>query len=274
MKNSFEAETDELIQVLRHRHVFAELQKEALERRQLEDRLGVSRATSHRYVRALEDLGLLEKTGGRYVLTDLGADIAATVATFETEVSARLRLAPMVDVMGDVTPQVDIAAFEDATVTSIEYGDPFAPLTRFISLVQETETLRGINTCRIAPTYMDEFQERILDGMQTELIDLPRILEDIMERYPEKCVQVCVSENLGLWIHENRGSLPFGLVLFDDRIGIGLFDTAKGTVEAFIDTDEPAAIEWGTAVYAQYQLESSQLENFTKKGLQNAIAQC
>ena len=274
MKNTFEARTDELIQVLRHRRVFAELQEEALERRQLEDRLSVSRATSHRYVRTLEELGLIEKTNGRFVLTDLGTDIAATVATFETEVSARLRLAPMVDVMRGVTPPVDIAAFEDATVTSVEHGDPFAPLTRFVSLVQETETLRGINTCRIAPTYMDEFQGRILDGMRTELIDLPQILEDIMERYPEKCVQVCVSENLTLWIHEDRDALPFGLVLFDDRVGIGLFDTTKGTLEAVIDTDDPAAIEWATAVYSQYQSESSHLKNFTKKGLQNAVARC
>ncbi len=274
MKNSFEAETDELIRILRHRHVFAELQDGALERRQLEDRLSVSRATSHRYVRTLEELGLIAKTDGLYVLTDLGTDIAATVATFETEVGTRLRLAPMVELMRDVMPSVDIAAFEDATITSVEHGDPFAPLTRFVSLVQETETLRGINTCRIAPTYMDEFQERILDGMQTELIDLPRILADIMERYPEKCVQVCVSENLILWVHEDRDALPFGLVLFDDRVGIGLFDTTKGTLEAFIDTDNRAGIEWATAVYTRYQSESSHLENFTKTELQNAVTHC
>lgn len=92
-------------------------------------------------------------------------------------------------------------------------------LTRFITLVQETKTLRGINTCRIAPTYMEEFQGCILDGMQTELIDLPHITEDIMESYPEKCVQVCVSGD-------------------------------------------------------QYKSESTLLENFTKKGLQDTLAQC
>lgn len=274
MKNSFETETDELIQVLRHRHVFAELQKGALERRQLEDRLDVSRATSHRYVRTLEELGLVEKTNGRFALTDLGTDIAATVATFETEVSARLGLAPMVDVLHTATPPVEIAAFVGARVTHVTHGDPYAPLTRFISLVQGTESLRGINTCRIAPTYMEEFQGRILDGMQTELNDTPQVLADVMERYPEKCVQVCVSENLTLWIHEDRDALPFGLVLFDDRVGIGLFDTVKGTLEAFIDTDDPAAMEWAIVMYGQYQSESVHLENFTKKGLKDALARC
>lgn len=274
MKNSFTADTEDLVQMLRHRHVFAALLEEPLERRQLEDRLGVSRATSHRYVRTLERRGLVQKTNGRFVLTDLGTDIAETVGMFETTVSARLRLAPMLDLMRDLTPPVEIEAFEQATITSVEHGDPFAPLTRFISLVQGTKTLRGINTCGIAPTYMGEFQERILDGMQTELIDLPHILEDIMERYPERCVQVCVSEYLTLWIHEDNDALPFGLVIFDDRVGIGIFDTANGTVAAFVDTDEPAAIEWATAVYRQYQDESSRLEQFTKQGLQNAVSQC
>jgi len=274
MKNSFEAETDELVRVLRHRHVFAELREEALERRQLEDRLDVSRATSHRYVRTLEELGLAERTDGRFVLTDLGADVAAAVVTFETEVGTRLRLAPMMDVLRGVTPSVDVAAFENASVTKVEHGDPYAPLTRFVSLVQGTETLRGINTCRIAPTYMGEFQGRILDGMQTELNDTPVVLADVMEHYPEKCVQVCVSGNLTLWIHADRGALPFGLVLFDDRVGIGLFDGTKGTLEAFIDTDEPAAVEWASAVYDRYRSESSRLENFTKQGLDEAVARC
>jgi predicted transcriptional regulator len=274
MKSASEAETDQLIQVLRHRHVFGELKREALERRELEDRLGVSRATSHRYVRTLEEMGLIEQIDGAFVLTELGEDIASAVATFDAAVTTRLRLAPMFAVVHNVTPPVEIATFADASVVSVEYGDPYAPLTRFVSLVQETETLCGINTCRIAPTYMEEFQGRILDGMKTELIDLPQITEDIMESYPEKCVQVCVSGYLTLWMHEARDSLPFGLVLFDDRVGIGLFDTKKGTLESFIDTDETAAVEWATEVYDQYKSESVPLENFTKKGLQDALARC
>lgn len=272
MKNDFEAETDALIQVLRHRHVFAELQSGPVERRDLEDRLDVSRATSHRYVRTLKEMGLIERTDRGFALTELGSAIAETVAGFESDVTTRLRLAPMVDSVRGVSPPVDIAAFEDATVTTAGRGDPFAPLTRFISLVQETQTLRGINTCRIAPTYMDEFQDRILDGMQTELIDGSELLSDIMERYPEKCVEVCVSDFLTLWIPGNQEPLPFGVVLFDDRVGVGLFDASNGTLSAFVDTDEPAAIEWATAVYEGYRSESVRLENFTKRGIQKALA--
>lgn len=261
------AETERLVQVLRHRHVFAVLREDDLERRELEERVGVSRATSHRYVRTLEDLGLAARQNGVVTLTDLGRDIADAVANFETDVVPRLQLGPLVDVMGEVSPPVDLDAFVDATITSAGAGDPYAPLTRFVSLVQETDTLRGINTCRIAPTYMEEFRERILDGMQTELIDLPEMNRDIMRRYPEKCVQVCVSGNLTLWVHGPQDVLPFGLVLFDERIAVGVYDTATGTLTELIDTDAPTARSWAEDVYDAYKAESAHLENFTMTGL-------
>lgn len=274
MKNILDEDSDHLIQVLRHRDVLAELKQEDLERRELEDRLGVSRATSHRYVRTLEDMRLAEKTNNRYVLTDLGEDIAAAVAKFETEVNARIRLAPLVDVMRNVTPPINVDAFIDASVETVARGDPFAPLTRFVSLVEETETLRAINAARIAPPYMEEFQRHILNGMQTELIDHPRIFEDIMESYPEKCVEVCASGYLTLWLRKPREVLPFGLVLFDDRVGLGLFNDETETLELFVDTDTEEAVEWATDVYDRYKSDSVLLENFTKKGLREALERC
>ena len=271
MKSLFEEETDQLIQVLRHRHVLAELKTGALERKELEERLDVSRATSHRYVRTLEEYSIVTKENGRYALTDLGDELADAVAMYETTVGARLRLAPMVAALQSVNPPIEIEAFIDATVTDAKHGDPFAPLTRFITLVKQTDLLRGINTSRIAPTYMDEFRGRILAGMQMEQIEDPEIAEDVMERYPEKCVQVCVSGNLKIWIRELNDSFPLGLVLFDDSVGIGLFESKKGTLTTFIDTDERAAIEWANDVFSNYQAESVELTNFTKQGLRDAL---
>lgn len=128
---------------------------------------------------------------------------------------------------------------------------------------------RGFDTASVAPTYMDEFHHRILDGMETEIIDSPEVAEDIMDNYPEKCVQVCVSEYFTHWLHDN---LPFGLVIFDDRIGIGVRDADSRMPQAFVDTDSPVAREWAEAVYESYKEESIRLERFTKKGLREAMA--
>lgn len=274
MQNILNDGTDHLIQVLRHRDVLAELGREPIERRELQERLGVSRATSHRYVRTLEGMRLAKKTESGYVLTELGEDVASSVATFEEDVTTRIRLAPLADVIRNVTPPLDLDAFIDPSVKSVTQGDPFAPLSRFVSLVEETETLRGINAARIAPPYMEEFQRQILDGMKTELIEHPRIYEDIMESYPEKCVEVCASGYLTLWLRKPREVWPFGLVLFDNRVGIGIFNRQNETLELFVDSDTDTAVEWATDAYEQYKSDSVFLENFTKRGLRDALEQC
>ena len=104
--------------------------------------------------------------------------------------------------------------------------------------------------------------------MTTELIDPLDVVEDVMDNYPEHCVQVCVSGHLTIRLHD---SLPFGLAIFDDRIGVAVYDSDTSTLQGFVDTDDPEAREWAEAVYEAYEDESVLLENFTKKGLREAM---
>lgn len=65
---------------------------------------------------------------------------------------------------------------------------------------------------------------------------------------------------------------PFGLAIFDDRIGIAVREFDTGVLRAFVDTDDPVARKWADAVYARLTAESVLLEDFTKKGLRKAVA--
>ena len=53
-----------------------------------------------------------------------------------------------------------------------------------------------------------------------------------------------------------RGDLPYGLAIFDDRVGIGGYDDATGLMEVFVDTDAPIAREWARRVYASVRADS------------------
>ena len=260
---------DLLIDLIRHSPMLEALQGESLDRRELEQQLDISRATSHRHTKALTEKGLLRRSDGEFALTEPGEVVADTVTTFGTNARTALCLAPVLGAVHDTAPGFDVEAFADATVTSAEHGDAYGPMTRFVSLLGETETLRGFDTFSIAPTYMEEFQQRILDGMETEVIDPPAVTENVMDNYPERCVQVCVSEYFVLWLHDD---LPYGLVIFDDRVGIGVRDPDTRTLRAFVDTDSAAAREWAEAVYESYKQEAIRLEHFTKKGLREAMA--
>lgn len=266
--NTTAAEREALLDVLQRAPVLAALSEGPLDRNDLEARLDVSRATSHRITRSLEDRGLISRVDGDFRLTALGEAARAAVDRFETEVAVALRLAPVIEAASDTAP-LPLAAFADAMETRADRGDPHAPVVRFVDLVRETETLRGFDTWSIAPTYLEEVQGRIVSGMRTELIDPLDVVEDVMESYPEKCVEVCVSGNLDIWLH---GSLPFGLAIFDDRVGVAVSDPGTGALRSFVDTDDPAAREWAEAVFEAFRDEAVYLEEFTKRGLLEARA--
>ena len=120
----------------------------------------------------------------------------------------------------------------------------------------------------IAPTYMDEIHGRVLDGLETEVVERPDVAEDVMKNYPKKCVELCASEFLTMRIHD---TLPFGLVIFDSHIGIGLRDSETGVGQAFIDTDAPEGRAWAKTLFESYWTNAIQLPRFNPRSLKEAL---
>lgn len=259
---------DFLLEVIKRAPMLAALREEPMDRPALEESLGVSKSTSHRNVASLTERGLLRKSGGKHELTEFGRAVAGVVAKFESDIETTVRLAPVFEAVSDTTPRCPIEAFADATVTSTDRGDPFGPLARFVSLVQDTTSLRMADSYAIAPTYIDEIHGRVLDGLETEVVERPEVAEDIMNSYPKKCVQLCASEFLSMKI---QADLPFGLAILDNRIGIGVRDTETGVPRVFIDTDETEARNWAETLFESYWTEATRLAHFNPKALREAI---
>lgn len=267
---------DVLFEVLRRRPVLDALRGGSLDRADLEAALDVSRATSHRITRNLLDLGLIQRVDGRFELTAVGRTLVDAADEFVGLTAAGIHLAPAVDALAhrNEVPPVPLSAFADATITTPSVGDPHAPTVRFLELLAESESLRGFDTWSVVPTYMAEFQQAIMDGTETELIDPVDVVEAVMADYPERCVEVCVSGNLTIRLHDD---LPFGLAIFDDHVGVcvrqdGAGRNETGGLTAFVDSDDPAVRTWAEAVFDEYREESVVLEQFTKTGLAAALA--
>lgn len=259
---------DLLLEVVRRSPVLVVLREGPTDRRGVEDRLGISKSASNRNLRSLEERGMVHRTDGEYALTDFGRAIADAVASFEFEVETTVRLEPIFGSVSDVDPPCPLDALDDATVTSATEGDPFGPLARFVDLVRETDTLSMMDSYAIAPTYIDEIYGRVLDGMETRVIERPEVAADVMEHYPRKCVRLCASEYLTMGLDED---LPFGLAILDDRIGIGVRDPETGRPRAFVDTDSPEAREWARAVFEARWADAAPLERFNPSGLEEAV---
>ncbi|MFP4627251.1 MAG: helix-turn-helix transcriptional regulator [Natronomonas sp.] len=261
-------DSDLLIEVVNRSPMIEALREEPMDRRELEQRLEISKSTVHRNTRSLSERGLIVRTGGEYRLTAFGEAVAEIVTGFREDLQSTGRIAPLFDAVSDIQPPCPIADFADATVSTADNGDPFAPLARFVTLVQETDSLRMFDSYAIAPTYMDEIHGRVLDGLETKVIERPNVAEDVMKNYPEKCVELCASEFLTMRIHED---LPLGLAIFASRVGIGLRDPDTGAPRVFIDTDAPEARAWAMSLFESYWDDAIPLPRFNPKSLRDAL---
>ncbi|RQG93334.1 helix-turn-helix transcriptional regulator [Natrarchaeobius chitinivorans] len=256
-------DTDLLGDIVRHGPVLEALRDEPLDRREIEERLDVSRATSHRLTRWLDEQGFVEKIDGRFQLTGPGEAVADEVLRFEANVRTVHRLSPLLDAVCEDHQEFVLEPFVDANVTLAEPDDPYRPVERFLSLLGESESFRGFNTTHMAPLVLGEFHQQIFEGDDSEIIYLPPIVEKLFETHPERAREATESGHLTL---RTRDELPYGLAIFDNRVGIGGYDEGTGHMQVFVDADSQIACEWAERVYASVRASSEPLEESSKIG--------
>ncbi|MFP8958701.1 helix-turn-helix transcriptional regulator [Natrialbaceae archaeon A-CW3] len=259
---------DVLIDLLRRSPLLEELRGEKYDRRELQDRLAISRATSHRHTKLLTELGVIEKVNGKFRLTESGTLLADACFRFKQEADSALQLAPVLEAVKDAPVPIANEAFTGATVTSAEYGDPHTPLVRFITLVRGTETLHALDLDLIVPARLDEIKERIVNGMEAELIGILEVAKDIIENHPENCIEAWTSGYLTIKLVDE---LPFALTIFDDRVGIGVSEPGTRILRVFVDTDAVEVREWAWKVYEAYEAEAIEVEGMGPEDLRRVM---
>jgi predicted transcriptional regulator len=228
-----------------------------MDRAALMERLDVSRTTIHRIVRALEARDIVEQRGNEFELTTFGQTVADEVAAYRRRVRAAGHLKPFLETTPDLPVELDVGLFQRAQVTETEPTNPYGPVARFMELLVDSETLYGFDTTTIAPIYVDEIRDEILGGMETDVVYLPSVVEDIVDTYATEIAAAVESGHLTLSTHED---LPFGLAVFDDRVGLGGYDSETGMLRAFVDTADPGAREWALDLYERYREAATPME--------------
>lgn len=250
-------DTDVLLDIVRHGSLLEALLEKPLDRREIEEYLGVSRATSHRFTQRLDELGFITKVDGRFRLTGQGETVAEEVLRFEANVQTANRLSPLLDCVCEERQGFVIESFVDATVTVAESDDPYRPVERFISLVRESDTFRGFNTTHMAPLVLGEFHQQVFEKTETEMVYLPHTAEKLFETYPERASDAIECGHLTL---RTRDEPPYGLAIFDDRVGIGGYDETTGLMKVFVDTESTIAREWADHVYASVKADCDPID--------------
>ncbi|GAB3677248.1 helix-turn-helix transcriptional regulator [Halopiger thermotolerans] len=227
-------------------------------RSELRELAGVSSSTIRRTLREFEDRNWIRREGYRYEATQLGA----AVATAMEEVIARVETERALRDVWHRLPGEDhgftLEMCADATVTVARPADPYAPVNRFESLLRRTTAFRFVGTdIALFEPCKDVLRRRIVDGMETEIIDPPDLAAYIIETYPDHCSEPFESGNLAVFVHDDLP--PYGIGIFDDRIAVSCYERDSGTVCVLVDTDAPPAREWAESRYEAARLEARPL---------------
>lgn len=219
---------------------------------------GVSQSTMGRTLREFEDRNWIRREGAEYEATPPGAFVANGMRDLVDRVKTEQTLRGVSEMLPDEASGFTLEMVADAVVTVADSDDPYRPVNRFLTLVRETEQFRfaGFNVALLQPC-KDELCRQIVEGMQSELIDPPNVVQYIRSSCSEQFSETLENGDLTIRVHDNLPS--YGIGIFDDRIAISGYDPTSGTVKVLVDTDSLEAREWAESVYETYRRETPTL---------------
>lgn len=220
-------------------------------RSELWEETGVSSSTIRRTLREFEDRHWIRRDGYQYEATPLGAYIASAMAELIERFETERALRDVWECLPDEESGFTIEMCTGARVTRADAENPFRPVNRFMTLVDDAKSLRfaGLDLALLEPS-KEALCRRVIEGLQAELIDPPRVVKYIRSSSPELFAEALESGNLTVRVHDD---LPaYGIGILDDRVTIAGYDPDGVTVRVLVDTDADDAREWAESVYATY----------------------
>lgn len=220
-------------------------------RSELWEAAGVSSSTIRRTLREFEDRGWIRRDEYRYEATPLGAFIASAMADLIDRFETERQLRDVWQWLPGEETGFTIEMCTGARVTRADADDPYGPVNRFMSLVREADEFRfaGIDVALLEPC-KEELCQQIVDGMEAEVVEPPRVAQYIRSTCPELFSQALESGNLTVRLHDD---LPgYGVGLLDDRVAICGYDAESAAVRVLVDSDESALTEWADSAFANY----------------------
>ncbi|MDX1745165.1 MAG: hypothetical protein R3324_04445, partial [Halobacteriales archaeon] len=233
-------------------------------RRQLEEKLGCSKATCHRIVRSFDDVNLIRRTDDGYALTPLGEVVAEQVGAFEGTVRSAYELNPFLEAFDSAPVAFDIDLFTESTITRPLPDDPSPPIHRYLELFEEARAVRTIaRTSFVPPLYLEEiFDSALGNEKKGGLVIYPKSVVKTRYSEYEEWHRKIAEEGIPIRyrIHERT---PFGMTIYDDdHVGLRAYDEATGALVLFVDTDDAEAVAWAEDVFDYYYEKSKPLTAF------------
>ncbi len=212
----------------------------------LADELETSVSTVNRVVGSFSRERLVDRTDDGIVITPCGEFVLDTVDQLVDTIEITRTLHPVITSLANAPIEYDREWFSEATITTATPKHPYAPLDRYSELFASAEHKRLIGDQFVVPEYgIDAAMQAMEDGVMCSCVWSEHALERMAEEYPEVIDWSADQDSLEGVISE---TVPFDLAILDDYLLVYGFDK-NGIMSVLADTDDPAAVEWGIAVF-------------------------
>ena len=257
---------EDAVHVLRtaasRQRAFAEFEDGTATRAGIQDALGVSRSTAFRVVKSFKSLGLVSRQNGTYELTPFGQVVYEETARATSTIRIASRLSPLLGPLQQSEDPIELRAFEGATVTELEPGDPYPPMRRFHSLIEEASRVREFTPMPWNPAYQNTLYDRVRDDLWVAVVYPPSAVDRLRQGDGE--FERALEEGE---LHARVGNPPgFRLVVADDHVYIGGYNEDTSFLELVADTADSDVVEWAGRCFETQWKKATPYEIYVENG--------
>ena len=236
------------------------LAEEPHSREELLEITDVSSSTIRRTIREFEGRSWVSREGRRYEATQLGRFVAAGIEEIVRRIEVERKLRDVWELLPIDSHDLTVKMFSDAKVTLAKSSNPYGPVDRFLSLLENTDRFRFVGfDMAIVELCKDEVYQHVVEGMRVDIVDPPSVSRYIIDEYPDYYEDIMQMDKFSVRVHDD---LPdYGIILFDERVGITAYEADSGAVRVLVDTDDTEVREWAESKYESYLSESRPLDS-------------
>jgi len=244
------SDTDEASSLLRRASVLSACREAALTRRQLTERVDASRTTIYRATVALEERGLVRKTGNGYRTTAYGQALVAATEAYLDAIEAVDRLEPLLDIVDSPALVEHAHLFSGARVTVADASDPYRVVDRVMERLEGTSRSRGTLTNVTAVQALEGANPRLEATESIERIFAASALEGHETVGGEAFADVAADETVTILVADDD-TVPFSFAIDDEGVTVAGHDPATGLPTVHIESESAGARSWLETLYDQ-----------------------
>lgn len=213
------------------------------DKQSLVSKVGVSRSTVDRGVRDLEEVGLVERSGGTVALTTSGRIALKAHDRLSDTIQG---LGASKDLLRHIPPESppDPVIFQGGTIVESTAAVPQLAASTVSEMVTNADSLRGV-ALSVEPELVTAGRDAIVDrNMEITIVVPEAVVSRLLGAHEEA---LTASLEGGIDLRQTTMDMPFGLMVFesDDDAEVVLLVYGESGLQGVVKNDRDPALAWG-----------------------------